>query len=626
MARALLACVAVLCTLANAVAADSAVVVERPTAPMLVRPWMATTVPSSRTTNSARLHSLIRAGKLYLTVQDAIALAIENNLDLEVDRYGPTVAEWGIERAEAGGVLRGVTSGNSQVGQTASGQGVSGSQRSAGVSSGGGSVSSGGGGATVSQIGPVTANLDPVLRNTTLFSHQTSPQVNAVQSQTDALVDNSRIYNTSLQQGFLTGGFITLTASDSYLKENALSNVLNPSVAPSVQVYIQHSLMRGFGRAVNSRFISVAKNNAKAADLTFRSQLLNLVANILDLYWDLVSDQADVKAKQQALEISQKSLNDTKQQIGLGVLARVEVYRVESELATRQRELIISRATVRQQENLLKSAVSRDGEVDPLLDAAEIMPLDSISVPDSDNLPPLRDLVTRALAKRPDLAVTKLNLESSEISALGTSNGILPNVQVAVSTSNSGLAGKANPASGLEPSPGFVGGLGTALGQIFRRDYASESGGGQIAVSIHNRVAQGDYGIDQLQLRQEQLAAHREQNELVVEISNQMVGMRQARARYSAAVDTRKLQEELLEKEQQKFKLGGSTLNDLIGAQRALADAQSAEVATLAAYSRARVALDQVLGETLEANHVSVGEALKGSVARVSTLPATAAR
>jgi len=253
------------------------------------------------------------------------------------------------------------------------------------------------------------------------------------------------------------------------------------------------------------------------------------------------------------------------------------------------------------------------------------MPLDSISVPDSDNLPPLRDLVTRALAKRPDLAVTKLNLESSDISALGTSNGILPNVQVAVSTSNSGLAGKANPASGLEPSPGFVGGLGTALGQIFRRDYASESGGGQIAVSIHNRVAQGDYGIDQLQLRQEQLAAHREQNELVVEISNQMVGMRQARARYSAAVDTRKLQEELLEKEQQKFKLGGSTLNDLIGAQRALADAQSAEVATLAAYSRARVALDQVLGETLEANHVSVGEALKGSVARVSTLPYTLA-
>ncbi len=231
MRRSLMAVVAVFCLLANA--EESAVVVERPTSTVLLRPWMGATVPPSRMTNSQRLRSLIRAGKLYLTVQDTVALAIENNLDLEVDRYGPTVAEWAIERAEAGGVLRGVTSGNSQVGQTASGQGVSGSQRSAGVGGGGGGGSSSAGGATVSQIGPVTANLDPVLRNTTLFSHQTSPQANAVQSQTTALVDDSRIYNSSVQEGLLTGGFATLSQSESYLNENSPSDVLNPSVAPA---------------------------------------------------------------------------------------------------------------------------------------------------------------------------------------------------------------------------------------------------------------------------------------------------------------------------------------------------------------------------------------------------------
>ena len=619
MDRSLIAVAAVFCLVVNG--QESAVLVERPTAPIVIRPWMPATVPSSRMTNSDRVRSLIRGGKLYLTVQDCIALAIENNLDLEVDRYGPVLAGWAVERAEAGGVLRGVTNGSTQVGQTASGQGVSGSQRSAGLAGGGGGGASGGGGATVSQIGPVTANLDPILQNTTLFSHQTSPQANAVQSQTSALVDDSRIYNTSLQEGLLTGGFVTLSQAESYLNENSPSDVLNPSVAPRVQIYAQHSLLRGFGLAVNSRFIHVAQNDARAADFTFRSQLLNLVANVLNLYWDLVGDNEDVKAKQHALDIAQKFDDDTTQQIHLGVLARVEAYRAESELATRRRELIISQATVRQQENLLKNAISRNGAADPLLDAAEIVPLDSIQVPASDDLPPLRELVTRALAKRPDFAVTRMNQQSAEISALGTANGILPNLQVAASTWNSGLAGSGNPASGVEPFPQFVGGLGTAFGQILRRDYASESGGGEISVSVHNRVSQGDYGVDQLTLRQSQLAAHRDQNQLVVDISNQMVALRQARERYSAAVDTRDLQQQLLEKEQQNFNLGGSTLNDLITAQRALADAQSAEVAALATYSHARVGLDQVLGETLEANHVSVDEALKGRVARVSTLP-----
>jgi len=289
----------------------------------------------------------------------------------------------------------------------------------------------------------------------------------------------------------------------------------------------------------------------------------------------------------------------------------VDVYAAQAEAATRQRELTLSQASIRQQENLLKNALSRNGLADPLVDSVEVVPLDSIQVPATDDLPPLRDLVATAAAKRPDLAVSRLNAESADISALGTRNGLLPNVQVFASAADSGLAGTPNTAAG-EANAYFIGGYGTALGQVFRRDFPSQRAGGYIVGVFGNRINQGDYGVEQLQLRQTALTGRRELNQLVVDISNYMVALRQARSRYLASVDTRKLQDELLEKEQQAFSLGTATLNDLIVVQRALAAAQSTEVAALATYSHARVSLDQVLGETLEKNHVSVGDALAG--------------
>ncbi len=589
--------------------------VEKPAAPFIVRPWMPTHVPPVALRNSPRLDALIRGGSLYLTVQDAIALAIENNLDLEVDRYGPLNAAWLTQRAEAGGLLRGVTTGKSQVGQVASGQGVSGSQAAAGLSGSGGNGGGGGGNAVVSQIGPVTENLDPILTNTTLFSHTTFPQnVGRVQSQVAALVDTSHIYQTTLQQGFLTGGYVTLSQSESYLKENTPTDLLNPSVAPRLQLYAQHNLLQGFGTAVNSRFIRVARNSQRAADFTFRSQLLNIVSNILNLYWDLVTDNDDLKAKQAALEISRKFLEDTRKEIELGVVARADIFSAQAEVATSQRELAISQANVRQQENLLKMALVRDAAVDPLADNAAVVPLDRILIPAADELPPMRSLVARALEQRPDIAVTRLNQESAEISALGTESGLLPNAQGFVTARDSGLAGTPNYAAGV-PLPSIVGGLGTAMGQVFRRDFPSQQGGGYIVGTFGNHVAQGDYGIDQLQLRQTQLSGRRDLNQLVVDISNQMVALRQARSRYSAAVDTRTLQEELLQKEEQAFSLGSAGINDVVVVQRSLAAARFAEVAALGTYARARVALDQVIGDTLAKNHVSVDDALEGRAA-----------
>ncbi len=428
-------------------------------------------------------------------------------------------------------------------------------------------------------------------------------------------MDTRHIYNNVVQQGLLTGGFVQVSANESYLKENTPSDILNPSVAPVVQVSLRHNFLQGFGAAVNSRFIHVAEKNIGLAGETFRSQLLNLVANVLNLYWDLANQIEDAQARHRSLDVAQKFYDDTKRRIELSALAKVEIYRAQGELTTRKQELAISESSIHQKENLLKNALSRNGLEDPLLDAAEV-------VPEQDDLPALRELVAKALAKRPDIAMSRISQEMAEISALGTASGVLPILQTLASITDSGLSGKANPQpDGSTADPYYVGGLGNALGQVFRHNFPSWRTAVLFEGVFHNRVAQGDYGIDQLQLRQNELITYRSRNQLVVDVSNQVIALRQARARYSQAVDTRTLQEQLLEKEQRKFSLGASTIDNLVVAQRALATARAVEVAALGSYSRARVSLDQVLGETLEKNNVLVEEALEGRVARSSRLP-----
>jgi outer membrane protein len=617
------------CGLAPLTAQEAAVSVEKPEAPFIVRPYLPTHVPPVNLKDSNRLGRLIRAGKLYLTLQDAIALAIENNLDLEVDRYGPLAADWQLQRAEAGGPLKGVTSGNSVVNQAVNGQGVVGSQISANLATNSGNGGNSGGNAIVSQIGPISPNLDAVVQNATAFSHITTPQPNETQSQTAALIDTHHVFNTLVQQGLLTGGYVQLAVNESYLKENAPTDVLNPSDAPVAQFYIRHNFLNGFGPSVNNRFIRVAKVGVISAQETFKSQLLNIVVTTLNLYWDLVTDNEDLKARQRTLQTAQKFFDDTKAQIGLGVVARVEELRARAELTTRQQEVSIAQAAVRQQENLLKNQISRSGFTDPVFDSAEIVTLDGIQVPEQDTLPPLRELVARALAKRPDVALARLSQQSAEISSIGTQNGLLPSLQGIAAELNAGLAGTAVPQPGgpeAQADPYFVGGLGTAFGQVVRRNFPNQRAAVLFQGNIGNHIAQGDYGVDQLQLRQGELVNRRSLNQIVVDVSNQVIALRQARARYSTAVETRLLQEQLLEKEQQKFSLGVSSVNDLIALQRTLAAARVTEVAALSVYSHAHISLDQVVGETLENNNVVTADALKGQVPTESKLPPEAGK
>ena len=249
-----------------------------------------------------------------------------------------------------------------------------------------------------------------------------------------------------------------------------------------------------------------------------------------------------------------------------------------------------------------------------------MIPLDRIEVPEADNLPDLKALVARATEDRSDLASAKANVTSAEISAVGTKNGVLPSLVAIGGESQSGLSGQVGPLPGADPY--FLGGIGNALGQTFRRNFPTERIGAFFQAPIGNRQAQADYGIDQLSLRQTQLSTQKQLNQVSVDMLNSLVALRQARARYQAAVQNRTLQEQLLDSEQKKFMLGASTPYNVIQQQRDLATAHSTEIAAEVAYATARISLDQSLGDTLEANHISIDDAKSGVVPRASSLPA----
>ena len=578
-------------------------------APML-RDYEAPPIPPVRQNNSAHLESLVSAGKIYLSLQDAIALAIENNLDLEIARFDSLGAASLLKRQQAGGPIRGVPSGSAQIAGVDNGLGAVGSIQASGLASfGNGGGAGGNGNTTVQQVGQITPNLDPNLQYTMSFSHQTQPFANSIGVGTDALVQAKHTYSTVLTEGLISGGTFQITDYEQYLHENSPGDVNNPEVGPYLAVYLRHQLLQGLGIRLNDRYIRIAKLNLAGARETFRSQLADLVTNVTNLYWDLSSANDELRARQQALDIAQKFYDDTRAQVQIGSVARVELPRAESEVAGRRQDLLIVQTNVRQQESRLRDALSRSES--PAFDEAAIVPLDRIEVPATDDLPPLRSLVATAMEKRPDVAMAKIRDKTQEISALGTANPLLPSLSVTAQAQDRGLAGTYQPSSGAPLNNYFSGGYGTALGQIFRRDFPSEYLSLSFSAPLENRSAQADYGIDQLQLRQSAVSGQRDANAIVVAISNQLIGLRQARAKYSAAVNTRELDEQLLQAEQQKFAFGRSSIGNLIVAQRALVAAQTSEINARAAYAHARVSLDQVTGTTLETNHLSLNDALK---------------
>ena len=464
---------------------------------------------------------------------------------------------WRVERAEAGGALPGVPSGASQTASVASGQGVQGSEVAAGLGNiGAGNNNKGPLNATVVQVGPVTANLDPSIQETTTFSHKTTPQPLLSLSLVSSLVQGQRVNTASYQQGFLFGGGLNVSYTDHYLSENAPTDVLNPSVASSLSVSFQQNLLQGLGVAVNARTITVAKMNLGMSDLNFKAQVSGTVANVLSAYYALAAEYDDVKAKQDAVDTAQRFYDESVKRLDLGALAALDVTTARNQIAGAQQNLVNSQAALDQQELQLKNLISRTGPGEALIADVRIVPLDHIIVPPGDDLPAIRELAHRALANRPDLLVEQENARAAAISALGTVNGLLPSAQVFTTASNQGLGGTPQVTPfGQTANPYFRGAAATAFAQIARRDFPSENIGVFGSIQIYDRQAEADYGIDQLQLRQQQLTTARDLNQAQVDVTNAVVALRQARARYEAAVQSRVLEQQLLDAEQRKFAL-----------------------------------------------------------------------
>ena len=594
----------------------------------LTSPYRQPRVSPIDLSNSNRLESLLHAGKLYLSLQDTIALALENNLDIALQRYGPQIADANILRAKAGGFLRGVNA-SVTAGPTSATQGSaaqtginqSAAQQAASVQTTGNIL--------VSQTGSAIPSLDPSLQGFMRWQHQTTPQSSAFITGTNSYIQRTDIGNFQYTQGFLTGSTVTFGYSGTALSSNNRSADFNPSTLGSASFNLTQHLLQGFGIAVNSRQIHIAKNQRELSDLVFKQQVIETVAAVMNLYWDLVAFNEDVRVKKEAMATSERLYNDNKKQVEVGTLAPIEIVRAEAEVASRQQDLTVSETQVLQQETILKNALSKNGVSSPSVAEAHIVPTDHMQMPATEPIQPLQDLMANALRARPELSQNRIQVEDQKISIKGSKSALLPTLDLVASLANNGLAGQPSnlppvfPTSPHTGNPFFIGGTSTLLSQVFSRNFPDYGIGFNLNIPLRNRSAQADITTDELTLRQQEIGLQRLENQIRVEVQNAVIGVQQTRARYQAAQKARVLQEQTVDAEQKKYELGASTIYNVILAERDLDTAQSNEVAALSAYSKARVEFDRATGQTLDRNNIALDEAFRGSVARPpSPIPA----
>ncbi len=557
--------------------------------------------------DSPRLASLLRGGNAYLSLRDAIAIALENTLDVEVQRLGPRFAETELDRAQAGAVPRGiplaVREGPKSVSAAADAPAPAlgpGPETNLSIA-----------GQIVLSPGRLPPSLDPVLFAKLRRDHLTAPQLNSFLVGTPALVTDVATANLGWQQGFLTGGEITAGWDNTHQFHNHRRYDLRPFNASSFGITFTQPLLRGFGQSLNSRFIRIAANARAQSDLIFQQQVISTVTAVIRLYWDLASFQADVMVRRQALQRAEKLLADNQAQVEAGTRAPIDVVRARAEVARTRRDLIAAEALVRQQETVLKDYLTRGAVTDPVLANIRFVLTDPLRVDPEERIPPAADLAQQAIERRPDLAQARLQIESTRQALRGSKDALRPSLDLVAAVRNNALAGEVNPLTSPggaphTPDPILIGGYGTALAQLLRRNFPDYGIGVQLTIPLRNRVAEADYIRDSLALRQQELRLRQLYKQVHVEITNALVALEQARAALAAAASERQFQEQALAAEEEKLAVGASTTFLVIQYQRDLAQARAAEVAAQAAYLKARAAVDRASGALLEKYGVSV--------------------
>jgi len=592
----------------------------RPWFPVFWAPYSPMDVPNPDLQNSGRVNQLTREGKLVLSLSDAIALALENNLDIAIQRDNPKIADLDILRTRAGSSARGVRTSVTSA-STTSGGGA-GAQGGTGTASGG--VGQGTGGLTTSTLGAGSAigSFDPVVTTTMQIRHQALPVTDYVTQQflgINATQINTGTANFAYQQAFHSGTAFSMGWNNN--RRTNLLNTISPQISSNFQTQFSQHLLQGFGFGPNTRNIRIAQNNREVSDLVFKQQVMLTVTQVQNTYWDLVSASEDVKVKESSVTVAEKLYNDNKRQVEIGTLAPIEIVRAEAQVASTRQDLIVSQTVLQQYETNLKNMVLRDLS-DPALLTARVVPTDRIAVPPVEPVVPIQESFGMALSSRPELAQSRIDLRNRDISFKAVKNGMLPTLDAFAYWGGQGTAGLPTPfrrpgQTGPNVIPSNLqGGLGNVLGQSFGSDFPDYAFGLQLSIPLRNRSAQADAAQAQLENGQAVIRLRQLENAVRVEVQNAVIALQQNRARLEAAQKQRFLQEQTLDAEQKKFQLGASTIFLVIQAQRDLAVARSAEVKAMNDYMKSRVEMDRATGQTINKNGISMDEAYKGQITR----------
>jgi outer membrane protein len=614
--------------------------VPRSAFPKVLQPYSARPLEFSNLGNSPRIDSLMRDGKIYLSLDDAVALALENNLDLEIARYNLNIADADLLRAKSGASILGINTG---VVQNTPGGGIGGLGGSVGSGTGGTTVAAGGAGtgtnglvSSTLGIGAPITSFDPTLTGTTQLDKNQTESV-SVFSPVPVVAQNTYTSNFGYSQGFQWGGTLSGGFNNTHLTTNNPTSLLTPQLGSTFQFRFTQNLLQGFGFLPNTRFIRIAKNNREISDVAFRLQIITTVDQIENIYWDLVYAYENVRVQQESLTYAQKALEDAKRQSQVGTVPPIQVVSAQSTVSTGQQNLIVAQNNLQLQQLLMKNALSRSIE-DPILAEADVIPTSTMQLPQEEPPTPIQDLINDALQHRAELVESRIDLNSRDINVKSVRNSMLPTLQAYAYYGGSGVGGDINPAvptcsttSGnfcfnpAKAPPPFQQatsvGYGGTLNQLVTSTAPDKGVGLTLTIPIRNRLAQSNQVRAELEYRQALVREHQLENQVRIEVRNAQFDVKQNRSAVQAAQSAVDLARQTFDADQQKLKVGLTTQTAILQDAATLTTAESNLVSAKAAYEKSRLELDRATGLLLEHAHIDVADATSGQVTHLPSVP-----
>jgi outer membrane protein TolC len=574
-------------------------------------------VPEPVLANSPRLDRLVRDGKLYLSLKDAIDLALENNLDLAIARYNLPIANTDILRTQAGGFFRGVNTG---VVQGTPGGGVGGFGTGApGAGAGGTTGGAGGAGAGASGLvqstlgaGTAVSSYDPFISANGGEEHQTLPLSNLTLNGVPTLQTNTGQFSVNYSQAFATGTSVSFSFNNARQTTNSIFTNLSPSLNSQYRVVVQQELLAGFGFGPNLRYLRIASNNKKISDIAFKDQVIATVTQIENIYWDLVSAYEQTQVNEKSSGFAMQSLDNARKQLKLESIPEMDVLRAEAEVSKRDQELTVARTSLQLQETLIKNAVTRSLD-DPVLEAMPVIPTDRMQAEQVQPSQSIQDLISKALRDRTELAESDVDLVNRQISRRAARNALLPSLSLIGFYGGSGLAGPLNPVcQGCTSSvPVDFGG---ALNNTFNNSSPDYYVGLNLNIPLRNRVAKADQYRSELEYRQAELRLEQLKKQVRIEVRNAQYSVEQTGARVQAARKARDVAQRTFDITKKEQDLGAGSSYQTLSAQRDLSLAELDLVTAMTIFAKAKVELDRATGATLEHNGIQLQNAVNGTV------------